>query len=146
MDDLTELSALFRRGEDSLRVLQRQVVVQNLYHHQPYVIEQQLKLRPWTPRQQAVSSASSSLPAPPSAAASSLPGSMEDDQHSLHQQLTSFTSREGQNAMDMIDGSSSATQASKQQQQHSPSQSQSQSKPQQRQPAAQSAPRPVPTG
>ena len=57
MEDVNALSSLYQRGERELQLLRRQVVVQNLYHQQPYVIEQQLQLRAYRPRTASVDTA-----------------------------------------------------------------------------------------
>ena len=74
------MSSLYKRGEEELSVLQRQVLVHNLYHHQPYVIEQQLQLRTAKPQ------ASSTADGQPLS-----PGAMQQDESALREQLTPFT-------------------------------------------------------
>ena len=39
IQDVPQLSRLYQSGLSQLAVLQRQTVVHNLYHHQPYIIE-----------------------------------------------------------------------------------------------------------
>ena len=39
MQEVSEVSRLYQAGLSQLAVLQRQSVVHNLYHHQPYIIE-----------------------------------------------------------------------------------------------------------
>ena len=41
VDDVVRVSALYSRALDDLSTLQRSVTVHNMYHQQPYVIEQQ---------------------------------------------------------------------------------------------------------
>ena len=81
VSDVSSVSVLYKRGEEELSVLQRQVLVHNLYHHQPYVIEQ-MQLQQRQPQQQ--------QPAQHKGEQLS-PGAVEGDQQLMDEQLTSFT-------------------------------------------------------